>query len=48
MDGIKAAVDQGFERVKVNCVVMRGLNDDEIVNFVRLAETMVSLSAVKR
>lgn len=42
MDGITAAVEEGFEKVKVNCVVMRGLNDDEICDFVRLSENMVS------
>ena len=41
MDGIHTAVDQKFERVKINCVIMRGLNDDEIVNFVNLAQDLV-------
>ena len=41
MDGIHKAVEQNFERVKINCVVMRGLNDDELVNFVKLAQDMV-------
>lgn len=31
--GIDAAVAAGFEPVKVNCVVVRGVNDDEIVDF---------------
>jgi cyclic pyranopterin phosphate synthase len=30
--GIDAAVDAGLDPVKVNCVVMRGVNDDEIVD----------------
>lgn len=30
--GIEAAVAAGFEPVKVNCVVVRGVNDDEIVD----------------
>jgi GTP 3',8-cyclase len=30
--GIDAALDAGLEPVKVNCVVMRGVNDDEIVD----------------
>lgn len=34
--GIHAAVDQGFEPVKVNCVVIRGVNDDELLDFVEL------------
>lgn len=35
LDGIEAAVEAGFEPVKVNAVVMRGVNDDEIVDFAR-------------
>ena len=34
LEGIDAAVDAGFSPVKVNCVVMRGVNDDEIADFV--------------
>jgi cyclic pyranopterin phosphate synthase len=33
LDGIDAAVEAGFEPVKLNVVVMRGVNDDEIVDF---------------
>lgn len=33
LDGIDAAIDAGFDPVKVNCVLMRGVNDDEIVDF---------------
>ncbi|KAM5552569.1 GTP 3',8-cyclase, mitochondrial [Rosa sericea] len=36
MDSINAAIDLGYNPVKVNCVVMRGFNDDEICNFVEL------------
>ena len=32
--------DAGFSPVKINCVVMRGLNDDEIVDFVALTEEL--------
>jgi cyclic pyranopterin phosphate synthase len=32
LDGIAAAQDAGFSPVKVNCVVERGVNDDEIVD----------------
>jgi cyclic pyranopterin phosphate synthase len=32
LDGIDAAVAAGFDAVKVNCVLMRGVNDDEIVD----------------
>ena len=31
--GIDAAVASGLSPVKINCVVMRGVNDDEIVDF---------------
>ncbi|XP_016195341.1 GTP 3',8-cyclase, mitochondrial [Arachis ipaensis] len=36
MNSINAAVDLGYNPVKVNCVVMRGFNDDEICDFVDL------------
>src|SRR5687768_10216454 len=32
LDGIDAAVEAGFSPVKVNTVVMRGVNDDELVD----------------
>lgn len=32
LDGIDAAIEAGFEPVKVNAVVQRGVNDDEIVD----------------
>ncbi|XP_059649048.1 GTP 3',8-cyclase, mitochondrial-like [Cornus florida] len=36
IESINAAVDHGYNPVKVNCVVMRGFNDDEICDFVEL------------
>ncbi|KAL6964799.1 GTP 3',8-cyclase, mitochondrial [Sarracenia purpurea var. burkii] len=36
MESINAAIDFGYNPVKVNCVVMRGFNDDEICDFVEL------------
>jgi cyclic pyranopterin phosphate synthase len=33
LDGIEAALDAGLDPVKVNCVLMRGVNDDEVVDF---------------
>jgi cyclic pyranopterin phosphate synthase len=35
LEGIGAAVSAGLAPVKINCVVMRGVNDDEIVDFAR-------------
>ena len=35
MGGIDAAVKAGFHPVKLNCVLMRGINDDEVVDFAR-------------
>jgi cyclic pyranopterin phosphate synthase len=34
--GIDAAVDAGFSRLKINVVVIGGMNDDEVVDFARL------------
>uniref|UniRef100_A0AAY4AID9 Molybdenum cofactor biosynthesis protein 1 n=2 Tax=Denticeps clupeoides TaxID=299321 RepID=A0AAY4AID9_9TELE len=39
MEGIEKAIEMGYRPVKVNCVVMRGLNEDEILDFVSLTET---------
>jgi cyclic pyranopterin phosphate synthase len=36
LDGIEAAKEAGLEPVKVNMVVMRGMNDDEVLRFARL------------
>jgi cyclic pyranopterin phosphate synthase len=33
LDGIDAAIEAGLEPVKINVVTMRGVNDDEIVDF---------------
>ena len=35
--GIDAAIAAGFEGIKLNAVMMRGVNDDEIVDLVRFA-----------
>ena len=37
MAGIDAALEAGLRPVKVNIVLVRGFNDDEIVDFARLA-----------
>lgn len=31
--GVDAALDVGFDPVKINCVVMKGINDDEVLDF---------------
>ncbi|KAM8737261.1 molybdenum cofactor biosynthesis protein 1 isoform 2-T2 [Acanthopagrus schlegelii] len=38
MEGIDRAIEMGYHPVKVNCVVMRGLNEDELLDFVALTE----------
>ncbi|KAF7253527.1 Molybdenum cofactor biosynthesis protein 1, partial [Varanus komodoensis] len=38
MEGIYKALELGYDPVKVNCVVMRGLNEDELIDFVALTE----------
>ncbi len=35
--GIDAAVEAGFRRIKLNAVIMKGRNDDEVVDLVRYA-----------
>ncbi|AXI01462.1 GTP 3',8-cyclase MoaA [Aquirhabdus parva] len=37
LDGIHAAQDAGFERIKLNSVILRGRNDDEILDLVHFA-----------
>ncbi|XP_026163671.1 molybdenum cofactor biosynthesis protein 1 isoform X2 [Mastacembelus armatus] len=38
IEGIDKAIEMGYSPVKVNCVVMRGLNEDELLDFVALTE----------
>ncbi|KAF4373544.1 hypothetical protein F8388_025238 [Cannabis sativa] len=38
LDSINTAIELGYDPVKVNCVVMRGFNDDEICDFVELTQ----------
>jgi cyclic pyranopterin phosphate synthase len=35
--GLRAAEAAGFDPIKLNCVVVRGSNDDEVIDFARLA-----------
>lgn len=37
-EGLEAALAVGFSPIKLNCVVMRGVNDDEVVDFARLTQ----------
>lgn len=37
-EGIQAAVEAGFNPIKLNMVVIRGVNDDEIADFARLTK----------
>ncbi|MDH3683921.1 MAG: GTP 3',8-cyclase MoaA [Acidimicrobiia bacterium] len=39
LEGIDAAIRVGFEPVKVNAVLMRGINDDEVVDFLDLGRS---------
>ncbi|WP_456267438.1 GTP 3',8-cyclase MoaA [Kushneria sp. AK178] len=37
IDGIRAAKEAGFERIKLNTVILKGRNDDEILDLVEFA-----------
>jgi len=37
LDGIDAAMDADLQPIKVNMVVMRGINDDEVLDFARMS-----------
>ncbi len=39
LDGVEAALVEGLRPVKINTVLMRGINDDEVNEFCRLATT---------
>ena len=38
MAGLKLAIGLGFQPLKINCVVLKGLNDDELVDLALLAQ----------
>ncbi len=40
MAGLRRALDLGFQPLKVNCVVLKGINDDEVLDFARLARDL--------
>lgn len=37
LEGIGAAIDAGFDQIKLNCVLMRGRNEDQLVPLVEFA-----------
>ncbi|SHF13254.1 cyclic pyranopterin monophosphate synthase subunit MoaA [Modicisalibacter ilicicola DSM 19980] len=39
IDGIHAAQDAGFDRIKLNAVVLKGRNDDEVLDLVEFARS---------
>mmetsp|Transcript_12403 Transcript_12403/g.22187 ORF Transcript_12403/g.22187 Transcript_12403/m.22187 type:complete len:681 (-) Transcript_12403:180-2222(-) len=39
LDSIRTALDLGYNPVKVNVVLIRGVNEDEILDFVRMTES---------
>ncbi len=48
LDGIDAAVVAGLAPVKINVVVMRGVNDDEIVDFATFGRDARRVGALHR
>lgn len=40
LDGIRAALDAGFEKVKINTVLIGGFNDDEILSLADLTRSL--------
>ncbi|CAO3583785.1 unnamed protein product [Absidia cylindrospora] len=40
MGALDEAIKLGFPNVKINCVIMRGVNDDQVLDFVTLTKTM--------
>ncbi len=40
LDGLQAALAAGFDRVRLNTVLIRGMNDDEILDFVEFGKRM--------
>ena len=43
MRGIDTALELGYDPLKINCVVMRGLNEDEIQDFVEFTKDKVTI-----
>jgi GTP 3',8-cyclase len=48
LDGLRAARDAGFDRIKLNAVILKGRNDDEILDLVEFARNeQVDLSFIE-
>lgn len=48
VDGVEAAIDIGFEAVKINAVLLKGLNDEELDGFLEfIAKRPVSLRFIE-
>lgn len=39
MESIEVATSLGLKPVKINCVVMKGVNDQEVLDFIELTRT---------
>ena len=48
MEGISAAIDAGFEQIKLNAVLMRGRNEDQLVPLTEFAAARGSDSSFHR
>jgi len=46
LEAMRAAVEAGFNPVKLNVVMLRGINDDELDDLIRLAEELSSSSEI--
>lgn len=48
LDGINCAKEQGFKEIKINCVMLKGRNDDEILDLVRfIREHQLDISFIE-
>ncbi|GAA6135788.1 GTP 3',8-cyclase MoaA [Oceaniserpentilla sp. 4NH20-0058] len=48
LDGIKSAQASGFEEIKINCVMLKGRNDDEILDLVDfIRENQLDISFIE-
>lgn len=47
LDGLENALSVGFNMVKLNCVVMKGINDNELVDFARLLRVYPTIDEIR-